>query len=113
MNESQFIKKLLTVSAILLIGVPAISSAALQVDDEGHEIVQVAYGDLDISKDAGVRELYVRIKDAADRACGGDVSLIEAGSIEALSAYKACYGNISSKLVAKANNAELSKLHAG
>ncbi len=113
MNESNLVKKLLTVSAIFVLGIATITSAATQVDDEGHEIVRVSYGDLDVSKDAGVRVLYARIKGAADRACGGRSTVQEAGSLEAVRAYKKCYDSVSSKLVAKANNTELSKLHAG
>lgn len=113
MNKSNVVKKLLTVSAIFVLGIPTITSATPQIHDEDQEVVRVSYGDLDVSKEAGVRTLYARILRAADRACGGQDSLREAGSLQALMNYRTCYDSISSKLVAKADIPELSNLHAG
>ncbi len=64
-----------------------------------------------ICKDTGVKVLYSRIRHAADQACGGRVNLQEAGSVEKIKAYQECVDNVATKLVTKANNADLSGLH--
>ncbi len=112
MKESNYVRKLLIASAVLVLGFPAIASATPLINDEGKPIVRVSYADLDLSAKAGVVTLYKRLQGASSAVCGPR-SLAEAGSLEQLSQNKVCYRNALSKAVAKFNNATLDKIHAG
>ncbi len=112
MKESNYVRKLLIASAVLVLGVPAIASATPLINDEGKPIVRVSYADLNLSYEAGLVTLYKRIKGAADRACGPR-NYRDAGSLQQLRNNKQCYNDVLSKLVAKVNNARLDEIHAG
>ncbi len=113
MKESNYVRKLLIASAVLVLGFPAIASATPLTNDEGKPVVRVSYADLNLSTEAGLVTLYKRIKGAADRACGPQHSYRDAGSLQQLRDNKQCYNDVLSKLVAKVNNARLDEIHAG
>ncbi len=113
MKESKSIRKLLTVSAILVLGIPAIASSSQFVNVEGDTVVRVSYADLNLSSQAGRDVLYRRLQAASSSFCGPRRSLREAGSQRQLVSNKQCYSNLLSKLVAKVGNADLTEMHIG
>ncbi len=70
----------LTLAASMFAGALATSGpAAAQANDDGAGLkVTVRYSDLDLSREAGARIVYQRIKSAATEACGGqpDIRLL-------------------------------------
>jgi len=113
MKESKSIRKFLTMSAILVLGIPAIASSSQFVNVEGDTVVRVSYADLNLSSPAGLDALYRRLQAASSSFCGPQRSLREAGSQKQLVSNKQCYSNLLSKLVAKVGNADLTELHTG
>ncbi len=113
MKESNYVRKLLIASAVLVLGIPAIASATPLINDEGKPVVRVSYADLNLSNEAGVATLYRRIQSATSAVCGPQRSFREAGSQEQLRHNKQCYRDTVSKIVAKINNPLLDKVHAG
>ena len=113
MKESKYIRKLLTASAILVLGIPAIASSSQFINAEGETVVRVSYSDLNLSSQAGLDILYSRLQAATSSFCGPRRSLREAGSQRQLIRYKQCYSHLLSKLVAKVGNADLTEMHTG
>lgn len=113
MKESKYIRKLLTASAILILGIPAIASSSQFVNAEGETVIRVSYSDLNLSSQAGLDVLYGRLKAATSSFCGPRRSLREAGSHQRLIRAKQCYSHLLSKLVAKVGNADLTEMHTG
>jgi len=113
MKESKSIRKLLTASAILVLGIPAIASSSQFINADGETVVRVSYADLNLSSQAGLNVLYSRLQAASSSFCGPRRSLREAGSQRQLIRYKQCYSNLLSKLVTQVGNAELTKIHTG
>jgi UrcA family protein len=62
--------------------------------------VRVPYGDLDLTRDAGVDTLLSRVADAAARACGGRPAL-GVLMLEEARAYRACKAKAVSQAVAQ------------
>ncbi len=112
MKESNYVRKLLIASAVLVLGFPAIASATPLINDEGKPVVRVSYADLNLSSQVGLVALYKRLQGASSAVCGPR-DYRQAGSLEQLSQNKVCYRNALSKAVAKFNNATLDKIHAG
>ena len=112
MKESNYVRKLLIASAVLVLGVPAIASATPLINDEGKPIVRVSYADLNLSSQAGLVALYKRLQGASSAVCGPH-SLREAGSLKAANYNRQCYRDVMTKSVAKLNNAKLDEIHAG
>ena len=113
MKESNHVRKLLIASAILVLGIPAMASAATFVNDEGDLVVRVSYADLNMSSQAGLVTLYRRLQNASGGVCGPRHSLQSAGSLRQLSKNRTCYNELLSKFVARIDNAKLSEIHAG
>ena len=111
MKESNYVRKLLIASAVLVLGVPAIASATPLINDEGEPVVRVSYADLDLSTKAGVVTLYKRLRGASKAVCG-PLSMREAGSLRAANYNEQCHRDALSKAVAKFNNAKLDEIHA-
>ena len=112
MKESIQVRKLLIACAIFVLGIPAITSATQHVNDAGQVVVRVSYADLNLSSEAGLLTLYRRIQSESRFACGPR-DYLHAGSLHQWKINKDCYNDLVSKLVAKANNAKLSEIHAG
>lgn len=113
MKESSQVRKLLITTAVIILSFPVIAGATLSANDAGHAVVRVSYADLDLSRSAGITTLYQRIQSTSDAACGARRSLIRSGSLQGLMKHRHCYNDLVSKLVAQANNAKLSEMHAG
>jgi UrcA family protein len=73
-----------------------------------HESVVVRYDDLNLDAAAGVKALYARIANAADRACGGTPY---ANELRRKNEYRACYDRAMSKAVQKVGNQYLQAMH--
>ncbi len=80
------------------------SLSAAAEDSSVIQQVRVAYGDLDLGRDAGVRALYGRLRRAADRAC-------DAGSFRD-HVDSACAARALDEAVASVGNDRLATLHA-
>ena len=87
------VKKRVGITAISLcavaLAVPAIGFAALNSTTEKYEI-SITYGDLDLTRKAGVQTLYHRLTSAATKACGS-TSFSELGSIKWVVENKRCH----------------------
>ncbi len=113
MKESNYVRKLLIASAVLVLSIPAIASATPLINDEGEPVVRVSYADLNLSNQAGLVALYKRLQGASSAVCGPRRSLTAAGSLQQLIKNKHCYNDLLSRLVAKVDNAKLNEIHAG
>ena len=113
MKESNYVRKLLIASAVLVLGIPAIASAIPHVNDAGQLVVRVSYADLDLSSEAGLLTLYRRLQSESRSACGPRRSVRVAGSLQQLIDNRHCYNDLLSRLVAKADNTKLNEIHAG
>jgi len=112
MKESNYVRKLLIASAVLVLGIPTIASAAPPINDEGEPVVRVSYADLNLSSQAGLVALYKRLQGASNAVCGPR-SITEAGSLRAANYNRQCYRDVLTKSVAKFNNAKLDEIHEG
>ncbi len=113
MKESNYVRKVLIASAVLVLGVPVIAGATPLINDEGELVVRVSYTDLNLSNQAGLVALYKRLQGASRTACGPQRSLTSAGSFQQLNSNRHCYNDLLSRLVAKVDNAKLNEIHAG
>ena len=114
MKESNYVRKLLIASAILVLGIPTIASATPHINDEGESVVRVSYADLDLSSQAGLVALYERLQGASRAFCPPRRSLrVAAGTLQQRINNRQCYNDLLSKLVAKVDDAKLNKIHAG
>jgi UrcA family protein len=68
MSLTSFPRRVLVASLSLLAAASVATAAAAQ---EPAPSVRVPYGDLDLTAAPGARVMFERIKNAADRACGG------------------------------------------
>ena len=68
MKESKFVKGLTAAIVVVALGAPAFASADPKSDLQGVS-VKVAYGDLNLEKEAGAEALYRRLKNASKEAC--------------------------------------------
>ena len=112
MKESNYVRKLLIASAVLVLSIPAIASATPLINDEGEPVVRVSYADLNLSNQAGLVALYKRLRGASRTACGPQYSVTDAGSHQQLYNNRGCYNDLLSRLVAKVDNAKLNEIHA-
>ncbi len=113
MKESNYVRKLLITSAVLVLGIPAIASATPHNSSVEEATVRISYADLNLSSQAGLIALYKRLQGASSAICGPRRSLTAAGSLQQLIKNKHCYNDLLSKLVAKLDNAKLNEIHAG
>lgn len=112
MKESNYVRKLLIASAVLVLSIPAIASATPLINDEGEPVVRVSYADLNLSNQAGLVALYKRLRGVSRTACGPQYSVTDAGSLQQLVNNRGCYNDLLSRLVAKVDNAKLNEIHA-
>jgi len=98
----------ITLAAVVTTGVafPSLTAQAQAADPRTPHVV-VSYADLDLASDAGVRVLYRRLKVAAQRVCGVDGDHMIIRRME----HRACYDQVLSEAVARANLEMLSVLH--
>jgi UrcA family protein len=70
--EGTTMKKIvsLAVAAAAVIGASSATAQSVQIDQDGNYKVKVAYGDLDLTSDAGKQALEARVNVAAKRVCG-------------------------------------------
>ena len=113
MKELNYVRKLMIASAVLVLGIPTIASAAPLFNDEGEQVVRVSYADLNLSSQAGLAALYKRLQGASRAGCGPQYSVASAGSLRNLNNNRHCSNDLLSKLVAKIDNAKLDEIHAG
>lgn len=97
MKEPNGVRRLLVAAAVVALGLPAIAGAAHSGNTE-ENTVRVYYGDLDLSKDAGIARLYIRLQHAVNSACGPSTAS-EAGSVKWASQNRRCYNETLSRMV--------------
>ena len=73
-----------------------------------HESAVVRFDDLSLESSAGIKALYARLSNAAERVCGGQPNKME---LRQLGAYRNCYHSALSKAVDKVGNDQLHALH--
>lgn len=97
------------VLSFVLAVVPGISAAATAVSMIGENTVKVSFADLDLSKPAGAKALYQRLRIAADKACGLQVGLREV--IDVTNMKQTCAETALVDAVRNIDNDLLNKLH--
>ena len=73
-----------------------------------HESAVVRFDDLSLESSAGIKALYARLSNAAERVCGGQPNKME---LRQLGAYRNCYHKALSRAVEKVGNDQLHALH--
>ena len=81
------------------------TSAALAVAPAAPAAVTVSYGDLDLAKEAGVEQLYARLRRAAQSVCGPDSDIRD---LAGTASRKACIATTLAEAVEKTHNVRLS-----
>ena len=71
--------------------------------------VRVAYTELDLSKDAGVEQLYARLTRAAEQVCGS----VDIRDLASLAPHAACVRESLDRAVEAVHSARLSARHKG
>lgn len=72
--------------------------------------VNVRYGDLDLSSQAGVATLYHRLRGAADEACGPEFHVHSLNPAANRQNWEACYKQALDKAAARVDNRRLSQV---
>ena len=98
----------------LLLGIASGLSLAAHAGEAQHpnqvtSSVKVSYADLDISRAAGARTLYARIRSAAREACGPEPAVLD---LRDAAGYNACYEQAVAKAVNRVGSEQLHALHA-
>jgi len=105
-------------STVRLIGLAAIMSAyivhagadpAAASRYRETRTITVTYGDLDLSKTAGIEKLYQRLKVAARNVCGSR----DVRDLNAVQDWRRCYRSALAGAVRDVGNTRLSALHEG
>jgi UrcA family protein len=109
MKESNIVKSMLTVVAIVAMSAPAIASTSADDGLKGQS-VKVSYADLNLQKEAGAKVLYRRLQQASKKACGVE-SYPHSASLKAKAESMRCYQSSLTTSVAKVNNALLTQIH--
>jgi UrcA family protein len=112
MKHSMTSKLWISAAILLATGVPALALASVPDSTRDSLHIRVSYADLDLDKEAGIEQLYQRLKFAVSNACGS-ATLYGAGSVKQARDNKACYRDLLDRAVRKADNAALSKRHSG
>lgn len=71
--------------------------------------VNVFYGDLDLTSDAGARTLYARLEFAASQVCGGEPNLLH--ELQKHHSFDSCFDKALDGAVKKVGDARLQALH--
>lgn len=106
-------KRTLTIVGLLL--VISTGSAALGNESRGDRVansVTVSFAELDLSKSAGVEELYSRLQNAAEHVCGVGVRSLSTLTVSSNSDRAECYRRTLSKTVASLDMDALSQKHS-
>jgi len=108
---SKSLKSLVVISVAFALGMPAIAAASPQ--DELHgKGVKVSYADLNLQNTEGAKVLYLRLQNAARWAC--DVRSVRVhGTYTDYADAKRCYREALDASVAKVDNPQVNRIHAG
>jgi len=112
MKGSNRVKGLIALVSVIALSIPVAASAGVLDSGTRDARIHVSYGDLDLTKTAGVSTLYARLKAAARQACG-PTKFIEAGSVQRKLQNEACYDSLLSRAVEKLGNDDVTAIHTG
>ncbi len=117
MKESKLFKRLVATFLVTVLGGPAVVLAnPISYIEVGK--ASVSYADLNLESEEGVRVLYRRLKRASNNLCSAMPPKI-AGSVQIVYTdiygpeTRQCYHEALSNAVAKVDNADLTRIHAG
>lgn len=82
--------KFYSIAAAMLLTVPAIASADIEVSDKDENQVIVKYSPLNASTAFGLAEIEMQIKSAASKLCGPR-TFREAGTVSEMMRNRSCY----------------------
>ena len=93
---------------MLLLSLVALTASSLAMADTQVNVKSevVRYDDIRLISDVGAAVMYVRLKSAAERACGGPIDTLQ---ISQQKRYGACVADAMSKAVSDVNSPVLSK----
>ena len=98
---------MLSLAGLALIAAGHPTSAAAQSADLSSS--RVVYSDLDVSTDAGVARLYLRMEHGAQEVCS---SYLSQADVEANQRFRACTADAMAHAVAAVHSAKLTALYA-
>ena len=114
MKESKLFKKFVVTFVVTVLGGPAVVLAnPISYIEVGK--ASVSYADLNLESEEGVRVLYRRLKRASNNLCS-DTPLKIAGSLPNIyygRETRQCYREALSNAVARFDNEDLTRIHAG
>ncbi len=117
MKESKLFKKFVAAFVVIVLGGPAVVLAGTTSYIEVGK-ASVSYADLNLESKEGVRVLYRRLKRASNKLCSDTPPKI-AGSLPNIyfgiygQETRQCYREALSNAVAKFDNEDLTRIHAG
>ncbi len=115
MKESKLFKSLVATFVIIVLGGPAVVLAGTPSAYYEDTKAIVAYADLNLENEEGVRVLYQRLQRASKEVCGvtSVTSWRISGSLDLVSKSNQCYRETLSNAVNKFDNEDLTRIHAG
>jgi UrcA family protein len=101
-------------NADLLVPLHVVEPARWLVEKPGterweEESIRVSYSELDLSKAAGVSDLYERLRRASERVCRQSVRVQRSGNSEE----RLCISGVLAKAVSEVDHRSLDKIHSG
>ena len=96
------------VASALCVAVSAHAGSTADSAVRQHESVVVQYGDLNLNSGIGIKSLYSRLENAADKVCGRKPDVKE---LRMTMQYRACYQGALDRAVDKIGNRNLHGLH--
>ena len=101
-------------NAGLLVPLHVVEPARWLVEKPGterweEESIRVSYSELDLSKAAGVSDLYERLRRASERVCRQSVRVQRSGNSEE----RLCISGVLAKAVSEVDHRSLDKIHSG
>ncbi len=118
MKESKLFKSLVATFVVIVLSGPAVVQAAGTISYVEAGKASVSYADLNLESEEGLQVLYRRLKLASNKLCSDTPPKI-AGSLPNIYLGKygqetrQCYREALSNAVAKIDNEDLTRIHAG
>jgi UrcA family protein len=110
MNErSTLPKRVLRGSVLAVVSCVALTGVAAAATNTSNQIT-VRYGDLNLSTEDGVRQLYGRIRAAAKSVCGAPYGMV---TLTVKESRRQCVDEAVASAVKKVNNGILTAMHSG
>lgn len=108
MKESAINKTVITAVAVAVLSIPGLAAAGS--DQLVGKSEKVSFSDLDVKKEADLRQLYRRLRHASERVCGVE-SFSSSGSLAEVREAKRCFREALDTAVAEIDDPSLTRIH--